>query len=201
MKRLAKRFSRKITDDLIEIYFDSAERIPDRPFSDITKHFIERSKAFPTPGDFLDQWYDWQKSHPEQMYKENKRQECDVCDGTGVIEVEQIPQFIRKNPKFKYEKNPWRLGLIYKSVVRCGHCNNKGASSLIPRMTLDQISESKLTRLQEKERPIIERKPVKDMEKLTNKVIKEIPDESHVMARKQELLSQIEEIPDDDIPF
>jgi len=208
IRKLGKRFNRKITEDLLDIYYDVVQRIPNKVFYDIVKHFIERSKTFPIPGDFLDQWYEWQRSHPEFMVKENEPQHCDVCGGSGVIEIEQIPKFIRDNPKFQDEENPLRLA--YKEAVcRCGHCANKGASKDIPRMTLDQIAESKWKRLYDKDAIII-KKPIKDMKKLTNRALKNMPNEIDVIARKQELMRQYlvskekerqVEIYDDDVPF
>jgi hypothetical protein len=171
VERLTNRFARKMTSEQLEIYYHRLFHIPEQPFIEIVNHFVDRARAFPAPGDFLDQWYDWQRSHPDKMVKQTEPIEpCEVCHGTGMIEYEM----------YELDPNDRGKGIWWPNFVcRCGHCENWKIScpKSMKRMKIYQITNNPNMRLKAPVDVIIEPELERNAEALAQRATHNIQDD------------------------
>ena len=153
--RLDARFNRGTKQEARKIYFDDLSGVPHDAWMDIVRKSCRDFKTFPTPGELLQLWYEYLKTHPELVEPDVIEEECNYCDSFGFL--------IYTRP----DRGPW-----YELISKCPHCRNLGDNKFVPNMDRQQIQAKGYT--------VVDRcldKPsytIKDMGTLVDKATGEI---------------------------
>jgi hypothetical protein len=201
MRRLASRFSKRINDELIDIYYQRVKRLPEKAWREIVDIIIDESRYFPTPGELKRLWWQWLDDHPSLKVK-RRYLPCDYCNGEGALTERRLI------------RSPIRgIGTMeYDSLCRCGHCENwreVGYSQDVPIRTAAEVQ--KMGKWIVAGVPVSEERPwparfmkgrsVNDItKKLANKfAMPKDPDQQDTEKRIEDLRDQARRI--QDVPF
>jgi len=112
MNRIAGWFHKKLSSDNIEIYYRRIGNIPDTPWEEILDNLIDETapipSKFPTINFLKNEWYSWQRAHPERVVK-RETVPCDQCHGHGIL---------------WYRASDEKINREYVYVCRCDSCLN-----------------------------------------------------------------------------
>jgi hypothetical protein len=164
MKKLDDRFKggKSTSKDMLDVYFETLCEIPNQVFKYIIKQIILYQKTYPTPGEILGLWTEWQRQHPEKIIKNQAKTECMECDGKGWIEYLKIDEMIRRE---------------YLFIAKCARCDNYGFARGVPVMTKEALRRKGYEIVGDDRPTLTEEEPERDLEKLSNQATHSMEDE------------------------
>lgn len=185
MNVLDERFKsgKQSPESVMKAYWRKCQYIPDEPFRQIIDQIITHQKMYPTPGDILAGWHEWQQSHPEKIAK-REQPVCKQCDSNGYFDVEFVPKWIRSQiEELALEGLPVPEPIWYEGVVNCAHCRSYPfARRSVPMMTRDEVEENRWIRWQDVDP---QKKPAKPVGSVREAVERAFGDPSTEMEKSQ----------------
>lgn len=140
IKKLERWYGKTLSGAQIAIWKEKTDWIPNKPFRDILEHCINKSRSFPLPGVFAEEWRDWQDTHRDQVRNTTEKTICEECNSRGYLEYWKTLDWMAE----KYEM-ALDAGLELKPppdylyIAKCAKCNNYAFPKSFPRLTKEDI--------------------------------------------------------------